>query len=57
MSLAWLTNTIKTKRYPLWESAALDVIPVDQLPKLTKVSLWIPKASDKKDHALKRLET
>lgn len=40
-SLDWLKNTICSLP-PLWEGANLDVVPVDQLPKLTKVTLWIP---------------
>lgn len=40
-SLDWLKETVK-RLPPLWEGAKLEVVPYDQLPRLTKVTLWVP---------------
>lgn len=39
-TLEWLTKSVASLRP--WESAALAVVRLDQLPRLTKAALWIP---------------
>ncbi|VEN51786.1 unnamed protein product [Callosobruchus maculatus] len=43
-TLEWLKETIFTIRP--WEDADLDVVRADQLPRLTKATLWIPVEAD-----------
>lgn len=53
-SLDWLRQAVKSLP-PLWEGAKLEIVPVDQLPKLTKVTLWVPGPPDETDVVMRRL--
>lgn len=52
-SLTWLRNTTGTF---LIDGALLEVVPVENLPRLTKLSLWIPEPEEERGNVLRRLE-
>lgn len=54
-SLTWLRTCI-TSLPPLWEGSMLELIPEGQLPRLTKVTLWIPDKTEDTDVVLGRLK-
>ncbi|KAJ3651424.1 hypothetical protein Zmor_017468 [Zophobas morio] len=41
MSLEWLKQTVRALT-ALWEGAQLNVVPLAQLPRLVRATLWIP---------------
>lgn len=53
-SLEWLKKAVGNFP-PLWEAARLDVVQVDELPRLKKAALWIPGPPDEMEIVLKRL--
>ena len=46
-TLGWLTKAVEDLRP--WQNAALTVVRIDRLPRLTKATLWIPMEADS-DH-------
>lgn len=53
-TLNWLSQTVHTAQ-PLWDGAQLKVIQEDQIPKMWKVSIWIPGESEEPELVLARL--
>lgn len=53
-SLDWLRSTVANLP-PLWQGAILDVVQVDDLPRLTKVTLWIPGEPEPTEMVTRRL--
>lgn len=53
-SLTWLERTVK-KLPELWKGARLDVVQVDDLPRLTKATIWFPDEKGPTDQIIRRL--
>lgn len=54
LALNWLTQVVDTSE-PLWDGAQLKVVQEDQIPKLWKVSIWIPGEAEEPRLAITRL--
>ncbi|KAJ3655371.1 hypothetical protein Zmor_014504 [Zophobas morio] len=55
VSLKWLQQTVRSLT-PLWEGAQLNVVPLAELPRLVRATLWIPGSPVDAEVALRRLE-
>ena len=53
-SRTWLGKAVRQLE-PLWEGCLLNMVQVDQLPRLAKVSFWIPGVPDDRELVLARL--
>ncbi|KAJ3664979.1 hypothetical protein Zmor_000506 [Zophobas morio] len=55
LSLKWLQQTVRSLT-PLWEGAQLNVVPLADLPRLVRATLWIPGPPVDAGVVLRRLE-
>ncbi|KAJ3666215.1 hypothetical protein Zmor_001668 [Zophobas morio] len=55
LSLKWLQQTVRSLT-PLWEGAQLNVVPLAELPRLVRATLWIPGPPVDAGVVLRRLE-